>query len=165
MCLEHLWIGFRRIFLFGTIEVGELMVTEDRIFDLPRINPDELSPAVWAYIGDAIYELFVRLRLLSDGPAKTKTLHKEAITRVRASFQADLVKLLEPYLSEPEQEIIRRGRNIKSGHTPAKTDVLTYRYSTAFEALIGYLYLSGKTARVDELLNLTFRLEDNHNQI
>ena len=127
----------------------------------PQIHPDELSPAVWAYIGDVVYELYVRQRLLAGGPAKTKSLHKETVKRVRASFQADLVRRLEPCLSEQEREIVRRGRNMKSGHTPAKTDVLTYRHSTAFEALIGYLYLNGQTERLAELLVLAFNLQEN----
>ena len=122
------------------------------IFELPKLNPDELSPAVWAYIGDAVYELYIRSHILSGGPAKTNTLHREAIAMVRASFQARLVTKLEPALSENELEILKRGRNVKSGHIPAHTDVLTYRHSTAFEALIGYLYLQGEHQRLKELL-------------
>jgi len=121
-------------------------------FELPKLNPDELSPAVWAYIGDAVYELYIRCHILSGGPAKTKILHREVITMVRASFQARLVAKLEPFLSENEMEILKRGRNVKSGHIPAHTDVLTYRHSTAFEALIGYLYLRGEHERLKELL-------------
>jgi ribonuclease-3 family protein len=121
-------------------------------FELPKLNPDELSPAVWAYIGDAVYELYIRCHILSGGPAKTNTLHREVTTRVRASFQAHLVTKLEPTLTENELEILKRGRNVKSGHIPAHTDVLTYRHSTAFEALIGYLYLRGEHERLKELL-------------
>ena len=121
-------------------------------FNLPKINPDELSPAVWAYVGDAVYELFTRYYLLTKGPAKTKTLHHEAIDRVRASFQAEAAKFLEPELTTEELELLKRGRNIKSGHIPANSDVITYRYSTGFEALIGYLYLCGRQERLIELL-------------
>ncbi len=127
-------------------------------FDLPTINPDELSPAVWAYIGDAVYELYIRYSLLAEGPSKTKVLHHEATTRVRASYQAGLVKILEPELTEGEMEILKRGRNVKSGHIPANTDVLTYRYSTAFEALIGYLFLSRRSERLKQLLIKAFEL-------
>jgi ribonuclease-3 family protein len=128
---------------------------ETNLFNLPPVNPDGLSPAVWAYIGDAVYELFVRQGLVGGGPAKTRNLHKEATLRVRAAFQADLAKRLEPLLTEKEREILRRGRNVKSGHVPASSDVLTYRHSTAFEALIGYLYLSGEFGRLRELLSAT----------
>jgi ribonuclease-3 family protein len=119
---------------------------------LPKINPAEFSPAVWAYIGDAVYELFIRYYLLSEGPAKTKLLHREATRRVRASHQAKLLKQIEAYLTEPELEVMKRGRNIKSGHVPSNTDVITYRHSTAFEALIGYLYLTSQKERLMELL-------------
>jgi ribonuclease-3 family protein len=125
----------------------------DGFLELPDIKPDELSPAVWAYIGDAVYELYIRCYLLNDGPAKTKNLHHEAIAMVRASFQAQLVSRIEPLLSEDELEILKRGRNVKSGHIPALTDVLTYRHSTAFEALIGYLFLQGERERLYQLLN------------
>jgi ribonuclease-3 family protein len=130
-------------------------MSDYRGFNLFDLNPDGLSPAVWAYIGDAVYELFVRHQLLRGGPVKTSFLHREATTRVRASFQAGLVMKLEPLLTEAELEILRRGRNIKSGHVPAYTDLITYCYSTAFEALIGYLYLSRNYSRLDELLNRT----------
>ena len=136
------------------------MIDFDSI-QLPAINPAEISPAVWAYIGDAVYELFIRYTLLSDGPAKTKTLHQEATRRVRASYQAQLSKQIEPFLTEAELDIMRRGRNIKSGHTPNNTDVLTYRHSTAFEALIGYLYLTRQYERLMELLGkmVTIKVE------
>jgi ribonuclease-3 family protein len=127
---------------------------------LPPINPAELSPGVWAYIGDAVYELFVRYYLLSDGPAKTKFLHREATHRVRASHQAELSKQIEAYLTEAELEILRRGRNIKSGHIPNNTDVITYRHSTAFEALIGYLYLTKQQERLLELLGKMIEIEN-----
>ncbi len=127
--------------------------------NLPELNPDQLSPAVWAYIGDAVYELYIRSHVLSGGPAKTKILHREVTTMVRASFQAGLVTKLESSLSENELEILKRGRNVKSGHIPTHTDVLTYRHSTAFEALIGYLYLQGEHLRLKELLEQAVKLE------
>ncbi|HEX3048336.1 MAG TPA: ribonuclease III domain-containing protein [Bacillota bacterium] len=121
-------------------------------FNPGKVNPDEVSPAVWAYIGDAVYELAIRRRLLDNGPTKTRNLHQEAITRVRASFQAELLRKLEPHLLEKELDVVKRGRNVKSGRTPTGTEVITYRHSTAFEALIGYLYLSGEERRLQELL-------------
>lgn len=127
-------------------------------FNLPKTNPDQLSPAVWAYIGDAVYELFTRCQLLSEGPDKTKNLHHKAVSRVRASFQAELVNKMHSFLNEAELEIIRRGRNVKSGHVPAGSDPITYRHSTAFEALIGYLYLKENYARLMEVLLKTVEL-------
>jgi ribonuclease-3 family protein len=134
------------------LAIKAVRMQQGDFFKLPDIKPEELSPAVWAYIGDAVYELFIRCHLLADGPAKTKTLHHEATEMVRASFQAGLVGQIESLLTENEIEILKRGRNVKSGHIPAHTDVLTYRHSTAFEALIGYLYLHGEWNRLNELL-------------
>jgi ribonuclease-3 family protein len=133
---------------------------ESIFFNLAKVNPDEYSPAVWAYIGDAVYELFIRNRLVTGGPAKTRTLHKQAVKMVRASFQAELAARLEPRLSEEETDILRRARNVKSGHTPFGSDPITYRYSTAFEGLIGYLYLSGRRERLIVLLQLALETDE-----
>lgn len=127
-------------------------------FNLPKINPDQLSPAVWAYVGDAVYELFIRHHLLTKGPDKTKNLHHKAISKVRASFQAELVNKMGSFLTDAELEIIKRGRNVKSGHVPNGSDPITYRYSTAFEALIGYLYLKEEYSRLREILQKTVEL-------
>lgn len=126
----------------------------DNFFDFPSVNPNDLSPAVWAYVGDALYELFVRNDLALQGPSKTGQLHQFAVKRVRAGHQADLLMQLEDLLSEEEMEIVRRGRNVKSGHVPKASDVVTYRHSTAFEGLLGYLYLSGRRERLLEILKL-----------
>ena len=118
---------------------------------------DELSPALWAYLGDALYEVYVREQLIWD-PAyhNTGELHREAIKYVRAEAQARIVSLLEPELTAEEKEIIRKGRNQKSGHIPAHTNAITYRYSTAWESLLGYLYLTGRQGRMVELMATGF---------
>lgn len=136
----------------------DVLIMESHFFNLPKINPDQLSPAVWAYIGDAVYELFIRNQLLTGGPDKTKNLHHKAVSKVRASFQAELVNKIQSFLKESELEIIKRGRNVKSGHIPNGSDPITYRYSTAFEALIGYLYLSEEYSRLMEILQKTVDL-------
>lgn len=133
---------------------------EENWLGLPGINPIELSPAVWAYIGDAVYELYIRNLLVNRGPAKTTQLHREAVERVKASFQAELLRRLEPYLNETELELVKRGRNVKTGHVPTGSDLQTYRHSTAFEALIGYLYLSDEKQRLIELLRVIGQLEE-----
>ncbi len=130
-------------------------------FNLPKVNPDQLSPAVWAYVGDAVYELFIRHQILTGGPDKTRNLHHKAVSKVRASFQAELANKLQSFLKESELEIIKRGRNVKSGHVPAGSDLITYRYSTAFEALIGYLYLKEEYQRLMEILQKTLELSNN----
>lgn len=118
---------------------------------------DELSPALWAYLGDALYEVYVREQLISD-PAyhNTGELHREAIKYVRAEAQARIVHYLTPRLTAEEKELIRKGRNQKSGHVPTHTDAVTYRYSTAWESLLGYLYLTGRRERMQELIAAGF---------
>lgn len=138
---------------------------EFNLFNNLSAKPEELSPAVWAYIGDAVYELFVRSNLVSKGPAKTRNLHHEAVTRVRASYQANLLNQLEPFLEEAEIDIVKRGRNIKSGHVPSGSDLLTYRHSTAFEALIGYLYLRNHRERLQFLFNKITELSGGNSDV
>ena len=100
-----------------------------------------------AYLGDAVYELWVRTHLLSLGHEKVKDLHRLATEYVRASTQAILLRKIMPYLDEAENQIVHRGRNTKGGH-PKSTDVITYRHATAFEALIGYWQLTGQADRM-----------------
>lgn len=116
-----------------------------------EVNPNLLSPLVLAYVGDAVYELFIRTKLVVH-PAKVHELHQVAVKYVQASSQAQIVHDWEPELTEEEREVVRRGRNAKGG-VPRHGDVVEYRYSTGFEALIGHLYLSGQHERLLELLN------------
>jgi ribonuclease III family protein len=115
---------------------------------------NEVNALTLAYIGDAVIELFVRKHLIYQGFVKPNALHKECIRYVSAKGQAAfLFNLLdEEGLTEDEQGIVRKGRNAKSSTTPKNTNVLTYRYGTAFECLIGYLDLKGQSERVAELL-------------
>lgn len=113
-----------------------------------------LSPQVLAYIGDAVYELAVRRFLVTKGTVKTNQLHAQAVKYVRAGAQARVLFVLENMLSEEEKNIVRRGRNSKSMHIPKGAGVTEYRYSTAFECLIGYLYLKGDIQRLNEILQI-----------
>ncbi|HHU62138.1 MAG TPA: Mini-ribonuclease 3 [Natronincola sp.] len=125
--------------------VGGLVFVEE------DLNLQELSPLVLAYVGDAVYELFIRTKLIAF-PAKVHQLHREAVKYVQASSQAEIIRSWEPHLTEKEKDVVRRGRNAKSG-VPRHGDVVEYRYSTGMEALIGYLYLSNQHERLKELLN------------
>ena len=108
-----------------------------------------------AYMGDAIYEVYIREKLIKNGIAKVEDLASAATKYVSAKGQANILKELldKNILTEEEQDIIKRGRNNKRSSHPKHTDIITYKYSTGFEALIGYLYLSNKQTRLDELLN------------
>lgn len=108
---------------------------------------------VLAYIGDAVYELFIRTKLLEGPPLPVQKLHQKAVKYVQAAAQAESIHVWEPFLTEEEKDVARRGRNVKSG-VPRGGDTLDYRYSTGFEALVGHLYLSGQQERLLELLNM-----------
>jgi ribonuclease III family protein len=129
--------------------------------DIP--NPKQVNSLALAYIGDAIYEVYVRHHLLSKGNVRPNQLHKLATKYVSAKAQATILHELskEDYFSEEEMAIIRRGRNAKSGTVPKNTDVQTYRYSTAFEALIGYLHLEKNADRLAEIIQSSFELIQN----
>lgn len=109
-----------------------------------------------AYMGDAVYEVYIREDLIKKGIAKVEDLQKEAIKYVSAKSQARILKYLLDigYLSNEEIDVVKRGRNYKRGSHPKNTDIITYKNSTGFEALIGYLYLSDKIDRVTEIVNL-----------
>lgn len=108
----------------------------------------ELNALALAYIGDAVYELWVRRHLLDSGGEKVQAMHKQAVGYVRASAQARILHALMPALSSEEQQVVMRGRNSK-GSYPRNVDVITYRHATAFEALVGYWHLLGRQERID----------------
>ncbi len=118
------------------------------------INVEQLSPATWAYIGDAVYELAMRLFTLQEGPKRMSEMHKQTAGYVRAGFQARASHELESHLTEEEKDILRRGRNAKSGHVPKSASPVEYRLSTGLEGLIGYLYLTDKQDRAMEILRI-----------
>lgn len=115
-----------------------------------RIN--SLNPLTWAYIGDAVYELFIRENLIKNHNLKPNKLHIEAIKKVKAKAQAEILYNIEDKLNDEEKEIVRRTRNTKNHHLPKNSNVKEYMYATAFEGLIGYLYLTGKRERLEEIL-------------
>lgn len=110
---------------------------------------NSLSPVALAYIGDAVYELFVRGMFLLP-PKRIQAFHQQVVNQVRAEQQAHQVQRLLPLLTEAEQDLLRRGRNASS-RGPRRVDSQVYQQATGFEALIGYLYLSDP-ARLMELL-------------
>ena len=113
---------------------------------------DLMSPLTWAYIGDAVYELFIRNKLINETNLKPHKLHIEAIKYVKAKSQAEKLEEIYEILTVEEKEIVRRGRNTQNHHLPKHSNVQEYMYSTAFEALIGYLYLTKQNSRLNELL-------------
>jgi ribonuclease-3 family protein len=116
------------------------------------LSPDDFSPAAWAYIGDAYYELAMRVLTLRDGPKRMSAVHQATARFVRASFQAKAAHAIMELLTDREKEILRRGRNRRSGHVPKSASATEYRHSTGIEGLIGYLYLAKEEERALELI-------------
>ena len=113
-----------------------------------------MSPLTWAYIGDSVYELYIRQYLINTTKLKPHKLHIEAIKYVKAGAQAKILEKVKQSLTEEEQEIVKRGRNAENHHLPKNATVQEYMYSTGFEALIGYLYLTKQDERLKEILEL-----------
>ena len=127
-----------------------------------KVNEKLLNSLALAYMGDAVLETYVRYHLLQNGQVKPHLLHKEATRYVSAKAQSSVLHQMkeEGFFLEEEIAILKRGRNAKSGSIPKNTDVQTYRYSTAFEALLGSLYLAGNQERLEEIIQYTLDLID-----
>lgn len=128
-----------------------------------KIDEKQLNSLALAYMGDAVLEIYVRRHLLYRGKVRPNHLHREATKYVSAKGQAKVVHVLieEDFFTAEEFAVMKRGRNAKSGTIPKNTDVQTYRYSTGFEAVLGYLYLAGKEERLEEIINASFSIVEN----
>lgn len=116
------------------------------------LDVNQMSPLVWAYIGDAVYEEYIRNHLVMHNRYKPHKLHIESTKFVKASAQAEILRQIEPMLTEEELDIVRRGRNAKNHHLPKNASVQDYMNATAFEGLIGYLHLTKQKDRLKEIL-------------
>ena len=116
-----------------------------------------LSPLTWAYVGDGVFELFIRTHLTNTTKLKPHMLHIEAIKYVKAEAQVRILRKIEEKLTDEEKEIVRRGRNAENHHVPKNATVEEYSYATAFEALIGYLYLTKQDERLKEILDMCIK--------
>ena len=123
----------------------------DRKKDIEDVNL--MPPLVWAYVGDSVYELYIRSHLVDNSKQKPHSLHIKTIEYVKAAAQADVLKKLK--LTEEEKEIVKRGRNTENHHLPKNANPEDYMYATAFEALIGYLYLTKQDSRLEQILKQT----------
>lgn len=121
------------------------------IMDKNKAN--NVSPIVLAFVGDAVYSLFVREKLTFETDYKAGELQKLSAKEVNAGAQAELVKEILPLLTEEEIGIFKRARNTKKGTKAKNASVADYNASTGFEALLGYLYLTGQNERLNFILN------------
>ena len=109
-----------------------------------------MSPLTWAYVGDSVYELYIRTYLSNTTNFNPHKMHINSIKYVSAEAQANILRSLD--LTDEEKEIVKRGRNVQNHHLPKHATAEQYMYSTAFESLIGYLFLNNKTERLKKIL-------------
>ncbi|MGN0150765.1 MAG: Mini-ribonuclease 3 [Clostridia bacterium] len=117
-------------------------------------KPNQYSPLALAYIGDGVYELYVRSRVIEEhSNLPAHKLHLHTVKYVKAHAQSNSIEALQNILTEEEASVYRRGRNAKSATVPKNANMVEYRRATGFEALIGYVYLTGDTERLNELMD------------
>ena len=119
-----------------------------------------VNTTVLAFIGDAVYEIYARKRVLESGQTNADKLHRMAVKFVKAEGQAAAIKSIFDNLSEYEQAIVKRARNKKSASKPKNADPIEYKWATALEALVGHLYLEGDEERLNEIIELAFAATD-----
>ncbi len=120
-------------------------------------RPNEYNPLVLAYIGDSLYDVYVRSRIIAEhGGMSAHKMHVTATRFVKAHGQSEAVKFIEAVLTEDELAAYKRGRNTKSYTVPKNADVGEYRRATGFEALLGWLYVGGATERMQEIMKLSY---------
>ena len=124
---------------------------------------NQQSPLTWAYVGDCVFELYIRTKLINETNLKPHELHIKAINYVKAKAQAEMLKEIQDKLTEEELDIVRRGRNAENHHLPKNANIQEYMYSTAFEALIGYLFLCKKEERVKEIIEMAIKSKEEKN--
>lgn len=117
-------------------------------------DPRELNPLQMAYLGDTVHDLFVRSRLMQR-PASVGKMHKQAIRMVSAAAQARMLEAIGPELTQEEADVARRGRNAQAKHAaPKNADPADYAHATGLEALWGYLFVTGNTQRLAQLVEM-----------
>ena len=125
---------------------------------LPACDAARMAPLTLAYIGDTVYDLYVRTLLLHKSDATVHRLHLQAAALVRASAQAQASIRVLPMLNEEEAAVFRRGRNTHMGSVPRNASIADYRAATGLEAVLGYLFLKGEDERVKELMSAALLL-------
>ena len=126
----------------------------ERFLSEKPVDLKQLSPLTLAFIGDTVFDLLVREKLICEANRPANDLHRLAVRDVKASAQAEFVNILSPYFTEEEMNIYKRGRNAKSGHTAKNATTRDYHMATGLEAVFGWLYLSGEIQRIKYLYNI-----------
>ncbi|MDE6601232.1 MAG: ribonuclease III [Lachnospiraceae bacterium] len=129
-----------------------------RNFNCGEVDIRTYSPLALAYIGDAVYDLVIRTVVVERGNTSANKLHKKTVSYVNARMQARMIEALMDELTEEERTVYKRGRNAKSYTTAKNATVIEYRKATGFEALCGYLYLTGRQERMLALVKKSIAL-------
>lgn len=137
-----------------SITLKEFLDQYKRRMDLDPVDPDQYSPLVLAYIGDAVYEVIIRAKVINRGSMQVSKMHHHSALLVKASAQARLIRSIQEDLSRQELSIYRRGRNAKSATMARHATMADYRTATGLEALVGWLFLKEEYLRLIELISL-----------
>lgn len=121
-------------------------------FGLKEIDVNSYSPLTLAYIGDSIFDIVIKTVIVETANCPANLLHRKTSRLVKAGTQSLMSEYLQPLLTEEEENIFRRGRNAKSNTAAKNASISDYRKATGLEALVGYLYLNGRTQRLVELI-------------
>ena len=130
------------------------------LYDISDVDIRTFSPLALAYIGDSVFDIIVRTKVIAKGNVPVSKMHKACSDVVRASAQAQLLDAIAEDLTPEEEEVVRRGRNAKSKTTAKNASVIDYRNATALEALLGYLYMTGEIQRMQELVKIGLERTD-----
>jgi ribonuclease III family protein len=135
------------------------MLEDLKVKEFSKEQARQLNPLQLALIGDAVFELFIRNHILANNmELSAHKIHVKAIHYVKAKGQSDIIKSIEESLNEEELYIYKRGRNTKSATIPKNAEVIDYRNATGFEALVGYLHLTGSKERLSEILEKSIQV-------
>lgn len=134
------------------------------VLELKSVSPRQLSPLVLAYIGDSIFDLVVKTKIVTAGNTQVNKMNRAASSIVKAESQSKMIGYLEDKLTEEEGSVYKRGRNAKSYTSAKNASISDYRRATGFEALMGYLYLSGQYERMCELIKDALDWLENDNK-
>jgi ribonuclease-3 family protein len=137
---------------------AQLLEQMRKALNVERVDASQYSPLALAYMGDGVYELLLRTRVVCEANMQVNKLNKKGSELAMAKTQAKLVELLNPSLTEEERHFIQRGKNAKVVNIPKSCTAREYHLATGFECLMGYLYLDGQLSRLLELVSLGFSL-------
>ncbi len=133
------------------------MTTSDK---MTTTEAKQYSPLTLAYLGDAVYELYIREKIVTKANMPKNKLHAAAVQKVKATYQAEMAEKIEASLSEEEYDIYKRGRNASTSKVPKGANSAQYHKATGLEALIGYLYISGNEKRISEIMEKVWEGEE-----